>query len=399
MDIYNLKGKSKRLELKLLSQINNPIPAIDLTLVLKKLYSLYYKTDLIESLATLLSTGINPRNFLISQKSVKDSLSIKNKPILNFIQDSDILYKHGFFHALFPSKNIIKLDISSKCFKDLNSLLHNFDCKTIYTRKLRDLIPLSNDDDFQKGLNFLYDISIEMNKTKIERNEYIKNGIKNVINSTQIKYIAFNTDEEKIIELSDYINDNSERELKDQEKSIIKKYFDPFFDSFLNNDFPILYFMDINDLNVLSHYHFNENSFNNPFYFDLKSITHNSPVSIVIEAAQNYIMPLLIAYLSFLGFQKTFFETKKVQLETKKLDKNRNNEKTNEKQLEQINELIANYSINEKVFEEKYLSVIERIPSLYFRKKLFDILNIILVEYELLLKDFSLVISENRIIK
>jgi len=399
MDYYKLKGKTKRIELKLLSQINNPIPAIDLTLILKKLYSLYYKTDLIESLAIRLSTGVNPSNFLISQKTITDSSILKDKDTLDYIDNSDIFYKHSFFYALFPTKSIISVDISSKCFRDINNLLYNFDCKTIYLRKLKEFVPYSYSGNFSSGMEYLYKLTKELSKAKYEHQEYINNGVDSIIGIANNKFNAYKADEKRLSELSDLIDENNDKEFKNNDVELLKRYIDPFFYSFITNDFPVLYQMDANDLNVLCHYHFNKNSFNNPFYFDLKSVTHNSPVSIIIEAAQTIITPLLLAYLAFLGHQKTYFESKKAQLETKDLREKRSDAKDSEKHLEQINILIANYSLNEKIFEENFLNTIERIPHLYYKKRLLETLNSLVSQYEFLLKDFSLVISENRIIK
>lgn len=396
---YQRKRKTRRLELQFLSRLSNPIPSMDLTTFLESLASLYYKTDLLNSLAIYLAAEANLEDILIAQRSAKSSFNLKEKNDFKLIRDVEMFYRLGFFHSMYPSIEIQSLKLLSDCFKDTNNILYNFELRTIYIRKLSELIKSLDRSNLFKNFEKIQSFAHDSNKiTKIKSN--ISKTISSIINKYQKKFDTCLGERKELSELNKILMSKSKRELNSNQRRLLREYIDPFFETFNNNSFPLVFFNkgDNFELSALCHYHFEEKSFKNAFYFDIREVSHKSPTLVDIALAVSLSSPLFVAYLGILRARKDFWLAEKSKEEKEKLQKENLRQSKIDDQIETINEVIEDYSFAEKVFNEDLMESINSIRSDFYKGKLLLLSDLLIKQYTWLLNDFSFVISGTKLL-
>lgn len=394
IDDYRQKPRSKRLNIKLVSNKSEPLSAIDLTSILRKLSSLYYKTDLINSIAISLNQGIDFGDICIMRKPLNNSFSIANLQELNIFKQSELLYRHGFLQGLFSNKELFELTTILECFKELNYILYQNEFKTIYIRVLKVIIEEYYQKGFDDSINYLNIFPSKINQRLEDGNPNLHRSLKSVLERAFKRYHDFLDDSYNIRSLKKILENTEGRLLSPNHRKTARKYIEPFFDTINNNDFPVVLINEKNDFRVLCHYHFKQNSFKNPLFFDIEEVSHNSPTLISISLALNLISPFLLTYLGVLKIQKTYWEKEKAKEETKVLKSDRQSKEVIDQKLQELTGIIEKYAISDTIYNENIISEIESISSNYYKEKLLDISDSIMKEYEYLLEDYPFLIKE-----
>jgi hypothetical protein len=388
IDDFKNKRRGRRINVDFVGLEEEPLRPIDLTFCLRKLASLYYKTDLLHSIAVALNQGVQLENVLVFDKSLQQSSIIEDKRSLHMLKDVEIFYRHGF-HGLYQDLTNEELQIIFRSFRGINTNLYNYDYKTIHNKKIGDIIQLYFDQGFKKTLDYTFLLPNEKNSQVAYSDPQLLRELKSLLDQSIHKHRQFldNLDEWKSI--GKILRDTGDRVLNSSQRIMVKRHIEPFFDAFNVTDFPIVMVREKQNFTVLCHYHFSKSSSQNPFYFDIREVSHNSPTLIAITVAFGIIAPLFMAFGKVLKLRKAYWDGEKAKAETKNLKADnlkREDEDENririEAEIKNLIDLIEKYSNAETEFLQTVVLEIDNIPYHYYRQRLRE--NIISIENEYL---------------
>ncbi|WP_167611152.1 hypothetical protein [Maribellus sediminis] len=281
---YSVRTKYSA-ELPLINS-NNDTPVWNISDTLVSLFSLYYKQILIQDIVRLLNKGIDPQNIVIFNSEFNPRKASYDAKILLHSESSlspdtiTLIYEFGLPYSMFPSKKFSELNILFRFFdsinKDLDSTLK------LKTRKLRTAYRnYSASQDLIDGINYLVTATEELiNNLKDKKvQEYLTERLSR-------KYNYYNHEYHDLIKnLHTFRNKNysllkgliSKTELVKEDLYI--DYYNPFFSKLYVRWTPLVayYNPELNSLEFLSNDVFKE--YKNPYFFDVKSVVHNSPLS------------------------------------------------------------------------------------------------------------------------
>lgn len=389
IDDFIYKTKSKRIDLNLISNQEDPIPPIDLTNILRKLSSLYYKTDLLNSIAISINQKVDLEDICLLKKSQINSLVVAPNRELNIFRQTELFYRYGSIQSLYFNRELFELSLLFDTIRQTNNLLYQSELKTIYLRSLTDILDQYFKNDFRESLNFLFAMPSEINAGQFQRDNPLKRMLKNLQDKVISRHSDYLKDSMQLEKLRHVLESPAVHKLNSSQRELIRNYIDPFFESFMNNDFPLVMIREDKEFDILCHYHFSHAGHNNPFFFDFKEVSHHSPILITIGLAISLISPLLVAFHKMLKIEQTYWEKEKAKEEAKALKAQREKQELIEKQLQQLTELTGKYSIGEKIFDANITDEINKIPSDYYKQKLLRISENIQQEYGNLLKNYN----------
>lgn len=376
MNDYKAKKISKRLKITLAALRNN-YTSLELTELLSRLASLYYKTDLLYSITLCLSCNDSISDILLSQRPLHSNNITNIFPEYSLNNDIEFFHKLHFFNSILPNDRYTKLGILSDCCRETNTLLYNNGYKTIFNRISSEILKKSINYSFNDSVNTILQSTLEINPS-INKNTDITSNLKQIRMKYNNKYKEYENDLELIEKFKELIAENFSLQKNDPLRKIEKKYVDPFFNTFDNDGFALLLFNNKEKLKTLCNYHFNESNDKNTLHLDIKNVSHQSPYTITFSCGSLLLMPLLSVWKLI----------REEQLENKTI--------------KQINddtlELIDDYEIYCNENSIFFSNILQQVDSEYLINRISIIKNKLKDNYALFLRDFSLIIEKmNRI--
>lgn len=370
--MFNEKGYkdySKQIQLTLKRNHEGILSPWQISNLIVKLSSHYYKNELLNTIALAINNGIDPRNIFIMDDSfqVNNSYTYVDVFNLNKIEDVKNLYHLGFPTTLFPNEELLKVKLCFKLFSDYFTLLNSKGLERPEKNKLRDIIDLAlENEDIDYALSSIKEIAI--NIVKLPRYEEInKKEILSKIDDLHQKRIKsfrqYKKDEAAIELLNQVLGSGSldVKLLQNKNKSIVtieREYYKKFFNILSELKRPIvgIYYPESKDVQIICNNFINKNARDSKF-IDLKEIRHNSPYLLIVLIGIGIGAPLLKAF-------KSIKDDRTLAINEQRLAEE--DEKTQE-ELEEI------YNILEKVNLEPENQAINEIKNQYLKDKLHDI--------------------------
>jgi hypothetical protein len=366
MEKKYIKAQSNRVEVQFESDRETPVPSIDIDTMLLKISSLYYKADLIQTIVLGILNGTNNESIYILQKSLQNSNDVKGKHDITIDDDFDFLYRYGYFVQLFPTLDNRVIKILIDILHDIDLLLRNSGLRRIPLSNGRYFYDIFKQSGFEDCLKVIERTAIDYNQNTYKDHEYLFKCIERKIGYYKTEYKRLITQFDNIDYYRNVISNDSNITNKDD--ILLRELITPFFTSLKRFDFPLVYMKDESSplCNGQCFYHFDRHGFRDNYFFEIKSVTHNSPTIISIVAAASVLLPILAKGVQeVLNTEKSFLEVKKLKAEMKTIEK----EKKDKEQLKKINNSIAEMNLKINDIDE----LIKCIPSKYLQKELFQV--------------------------
>jgi len=380
----------KRVNIKLVTSQLYPFSSIDLTTLLTKLSSLYYKTDLLISMAHSVNNGIDVQELNILSRSLRNTSSISRNKLIDVYKDVDLLIRHGFMQTLSTKTLQHEFSLFFESIKDINNSMSKNGLSKLRTDDIKPILINFKNNGFDKSITDLYSLPKKNIYDKIGEYPFLIKELENSLERVKSFHKSIVSDLKILEDLNKLLICNQKTQPDKIERKLIGKYIDPFFDNFCNCNFPIIMLNKDTNYHVLCHYHFDDKYYDHPFYFDIKEVSHNSPTLIDIVSAAVNMAPLIAVYIIILKTRKLQLEN---QLTKASLDKLAEKQKQKREILQQINlisKLINEYSAFQGVYDKNIVAQINNIKSDFYRKKFNNLLKILLADYEKALKEFDL---------
>lgn len=381
MDEFKKKKKAKRIEIEFISTISDPLPAIDISNFLTELSSLYYKTDLIYSIAIYLKNGGDPKDLLITQGSLSNSKVTNDDNVYSLSSDFDFFYKLGFVVSMSPNEMIYKMKLLTDGYRRINNVLFDSEMRIISRNRFKGLIK-----DIENGLNSnsFYKLKEYAEKPNRANKKFNSGIIASRINEIDKSFIKIKEDCKRIDEDFDCYG------------HVIKKYLNTFTYNFSNNQFPMVFRKEGVHYKAFCNYHLHEKAFKNNYFFDIKNVSHNSPTEIEIGVIS------IIAYTLFAGLGKVIKMAK--DNAQRRLAVAQEKDLLNERKIKEkhrsfiriVKDVFENNPLSEKMINEDMINEIDSIEDPIYRKMLIKMLDHLIDSYEKLLTRYSFQLSEVR---
>lgn len=328
--------------------------------------SSYYKIDTLNTLSKRLCQGEKPKNVFILDNSFQLNRSYSSLNTIKLNDDSIAqLYTIGCPVSLFPNKKILILNHFFKLFRKCNELLYSYRISRINHKKIK----IYTTKIFYKDLE--YDKITDLFFTneiikKINRNEKqydaIVNGLRKLTSDSLREYIShienfynFEFIETKLKK----INSLKEDDFLKNNNELIRKYYDPFYYYVSKLSRPMICIYDdiTHQIEIIGLEHINIKKRNYNF-FDLKSVTHNSP-------------PVYQIITGTASLVCTLFETVKKEKRAKELHIEKiKQEKIKTEILENLKEELNNIDKLLDYIKENKIEEIDKIEDEYIRDNL-----------------------------
>lgn len=377
MDTYRYKKRDfSRIKLKFSNSLGRQLNIWEIENLLGRFASLYYKVDLLHTLSIELNRNNDLSNLLISNNEISYSVlpgisRFKRKKELHF------LYKSQFTLSYFENLEHKSNEIIFEFFNLLNSTLHKLDKQTLYIRELDKYLVESS----KNGLN----IALK----SLERDALKRDGGTNV---DFFKSLCKN----HILKYLDDFNSMERRMKGPFYKS--EKNVNYFFNSFNTLSKPVIgiYNPKAKEYQVIGHQHFK--GADQIQYFDVKSITHESPTLFSIEVSPELLYGFFAALAAgatlTLKMAHNYYKAKRDKKEIDQIDQNNKEETHLNEHRQQLKEAVEKYSLLDSRYKEKIESRVNDVENESFKNYLNDSLSIISNEFEFLIKDFSIDVKE-----
>ncbi|GGI18488.1 hypothetical protein [Gottfriedia solisilvae] len=283
---------TKRYVVKLSQTTNKPVKAWRITDFIEKVNNSYYKQELLKEIKERLNQGENPANIIILDKSFNIHKAYRGIGTLklNTINGSKKLYHYGKPYSLYPNKKIILINNIFSTFSELYSLFNKHGVrldKSILNTVIQQAFNNENELDISKlysEIEFGY-MSFEeedplLKKLKVKVNEELENLKSNIKLDLQEANTYVDIDSLIDDELSLKNNFNDE-----DYKKLYNCFPNKFANYFVNITRPIVgvYNVDKNTVEVLGVNFIKKNGHDDK-QIDLKSVSHNSPFTVILVA-------------------------------------------------------------------------------------------------------------------
>lgn len=231
-----------------------------------KINSFYYKSEILNSIESLLLSGVLPENIWIINNSVDIHNQYSRYPqgIINTNTDVEKLYHLGVPISLKYSLDVYALNIYFSTFRELNHFL-----------KLNKL----NIIDKKPTLNIIYNTLITSHTTQINLTSFFKDLILSNNNNT----------------ITDNISDRLDNILSKYQKELSNNSEKKFFKIFQNLERPLIVVNQESSIQLLGFEMFKRSEFkkSNPRFLETNTISQNSPLIIGLTMSSLFITGLI----------------------------------------------------------------------------------------------------------
>jgi len=282
MNVNSQKGLTASLPLENEKDVT---PVWNISDSLSSLFSFYYKQILFRDIASLLNKGYSPENIVIFDSEyhpLKVQLDIESKLFGKIEVTADnivMLYELGFPYGMFPSKKILEMNLLFSFFDSINYELdidHRFKSGKLKKAYRKYEVSGSLFDSFK----YLHNISLNLlaNIKDIKEKKHLSKKIDSKYNEYKKRVFEL----QDTLVKTDKINKSilkskiSAEELK-KEKMYYSLY-NKMYSTLYTRWIPLIAVYDNsnNSFKFLSMDVFKE--IKNPYFFDLKEVSHNSPM-------------------------------------------------------------------------------------------------------------------------
>lgn len=386
-DGRKLENIQDRPSFKIVSESEEDVSSIDSTNLVSQLSSLYYKTDLVKSIAVLLNQGVSPEKLLISSQSLLSTKDIRGAKTVKWVKDVEILYPTGYLQGAFPDEKPVVLKILADGFRDINSILHQNGYKKMYARFLEPVLSVYMNSDFDGALNRLNATAF----SKIERDDrLVEKLFISAKENYQNRYDQYMADKDDLAKLIPLLKRQKNTRFTIAQNNLISQYINPFFVSLENKSYPLVFFNNNDVLSLICHGHFSKNLSKDPNMIDIRSFSHNSPLEIIFYAG-TLVVSLLYSYYTF---RCKYFEMKEKQLSVKRMEEEATVTKKQKNEYERLKAESDKAEKNRKQYEEYFqdsiIKEIMKIDSFFYKQRLLNMSESILRNYDRLLKAMNI---------
>lgn len=373
-DDYKYKNTSKRITLSIKQKKDKNLSPWEISNFVGKFNTYYYQTEVINTISIALSENIDPEDIIIFDESFKlnqthsklSYLSIDNKDIKN-------LYHLGKPVSLLPNTNIYVMNILFKYFRLLNeSLIKIKKAKILEKDNLHLYYSKFRSKDFDALHDFISkDVRLALSKSSIESSQREK--INKILNRFNLDFSNYSSDLKEINNIKKYLLKNELNKI-DFKSDTFKKYFNKFKNLIRIIQRPILAVSNSDkSFTILCRAQINKKE-KNAVTLKLRSMTHNSPISLVMEGGATL-------YKTFQHENREDelhtikIQQEKTKLETLRVDLDKSKLQLEYQKLEILNrqhDVISNFNEIENLNKKDNIN---QIPNPYLKYQIQDLQN------------------------
>ncbi|GAB6098953.1 hypothetical protein JCM16358_08320 [Halanaerocella petrolearia] len=257
----------------------------ELSNLLKNISTCYYKNELINELIEKINDGVKPRNIIIMDSSFKYDDKYNNLFGINLNKSSSLekLYRIGQPTSMKPNNDIYHIAFIFELFEKINKLFYNNRISKISKGFLTDYINSNN--TIKKAIKKLKSDALNCIKNEKfnlfeeeSKYELIKKKIEDIVSNSLNKYNIYEEDRQVFS-----IKNISYSKLENKYPRIKREYYMSFFNIFNKLSRPVIgvYNQKNRTISILGLKHINRSQKDEEF-FDIKKITHNSPMEMIV---------------------------------------------------------------------------------------------------------------------
>ena len=334
--------------------------------LISKISSYYYKSELINTISLAIINGISPKNIFI----MNDSFNINNSycyvGTFNLKETDDVknLYHLGFPVTIFPEKSIMNLKLCFELFSKYFTYLNSHNLGKLDKNSLLNIVTdVLTTSDVTIEFALIKKLAIaklnSANDHGIDKKTLLL-GIEKLHN-TYTKLHQKYLDDEYYIDkfINSYNNNTINIDLKNDSKlqHVEKSYFGNFFEIFSELKRPIvgIYYPETKQIQILCHNFINKNARDSKF-IDLKEVKHNSPYIIEILIGIGICAPLIKAAQSMMDSNNLQKQETQIEMDEKESEK----------------ELQSALALLEEIEEAPEIKAITNVVNDYLKHKMLD---------------------------
>jgi hypothetical protein len=279
---YEHKDTTHKTEIELIRKSDIQLSGWELGNLLSKMAIYTYRFELIDTISLALQNGIDPKNIIILDHSFELNTSYSDLEFVS-LESRDIvnIYNIGRPISLFPNDEIFKLNILFRLIYNINEKFKDNHIRKVPVENLCKYINRFSALDGENIISDFYNDLVETYRFKDD--EKILSEINNIfeeIKKINNKYITDAVERESI----DRQLRNNESRVGKYNHEIYKEYFEQFYFYLMNIPRPVvgIYYEEDKKIQVLCVAHINR-KLRNETFFDIKSISHNSPLEVIIQ--------------------------------------------------------------------------------------------------------------------
>lgn len=359
------KDYDTRIELTLKRNQEGLLSPWQISNLIAKISSYYYKNELLNTISLAIENGIDPKNIFIMDDSFNVNKSYNHVDNFDFNKINDVkhFYHLGVPTSLFPNESILKIKLAFTYFGRIYTYLNSKRLDRPDKQYLIDIVKLcTNFEGIEPALDKIKEMATNIVKFTTN-NPYLNKQacfkrIDEIYSDVYNRYHQYKKEESLIEFLMEDLKKGDTELLRDKDKNynrIENDYFNKFFKIISDLTRPIvgIYYPETQRVQILCDSFINQNKRDSKF-IDIKTISHNSPYLICILIGVAVSSPLL----------KTFRNIQDERtLENNEERLNAEDEKTQE-ELEEMLRLV------ETIDERPENKAIENLDNEYIRDKL-----------------------------
>lgn len=295
---------NKRYVVKLSQNTNKHVKAWRVTDFIEKVNNSYYKQELLREIKERLKQGEDPANIIILDKSFNIHKNYQGIGMLklNKTNGAKRLYHLGKPYSLYPNLRIILINNIFNTFSKLYTLFNKYGVR-LDKSILNTVIKQAYESKEGLDLRELYS-ELKRGLESLDENEHLIKGLKlKVSEELEELKLKINADLQKAktyLELENLIDDESsfKSKLNDNEyRKLYNLFPNRFAEYFVNTIRPIvgIYNADKNTIEILGVNFIKKDGYDDK-QIDLKSVSHNSPFTVILIAGITLVASLYQMY-------------------------------------------------------------------------------------------------------
>lgn len=279
---YELKEVTHKTEIELIRKSDIQLSGWELGNLLSKMAIYAYRFELINTISLALHNGVDPRNIFILDHSFELNTSYSDLEFV-YLESSDIIniYNIGKPISLFPNDEIFKLNILFRLIYNINE---KFKANHIRGVPVESLCKYINKFSRLDAENIISNFYNDLVKTyRFKDDEKLLSEINNIFEEIKKTNNKYTTDAVERESIDRQLRNNESREGK-YSYEIYKEYFEQFYFYLMNIPRPVvgIYCEEDKKIQILCIAQINR-KLRNETFFDIKSISHNSPLEVIIQ--------------------------------------------------------------------------------------------------------------------
>jgi hypothetical protein len=295
--------KNKKIEITFRREKGGMLTSWELSSLLNNVSSNYYKNELLRLVLNKVGNGTDAKDVVILDNSFQFDKSYNKLQEINLGNPDSLkwMYQIGKPISMLPNQDVFRIYLLFDTFARINQLFYGKQIRRLDRKTLFGFVDTNK--NFDECLDNINEYALdqveyyekqseieELNKKKEEKDIFsTKKKIGEIVESAKKEDEAYRKDEELMKKFIDEA-EKDKSDLENDEYSRIKAaYFVPFFDRFTTLSRPLIgiYSKQKQKISILGINHINRDKRDEEF-FDIKSISHESPVKITLAVGRGY---------------------------------------------------------------------------------------------------------------